>query len=588
MPVRFVTAVILASLVGCGASKEVASQGQTDRHVERTATGERVARIPRAEPVPKSNAQRDGDWFEDVTERTSIQFAYRNGVEGKMFTLLETVGGGVALLDFDNDGDLDLFVTGGGTIAGPTITVAGRPSAMFRNEGDWRFTDVTTALQLDTSAIYSHGCAVGDYDRDGFSDLLVTGFGGCQLWRNDGGKRFVLQPGPLGLMANEWTTSAVWFDANNDGWLDLFVATYADWQPGREEVCLFDEPGGKYRDVCSPSLYHGTRDRLWINRQDGSFDAQPDREGLAGTLRSLGVIAADFDDDGWQDLYVTNDVQENQLFWTAKDWPLNEEAALAGAAYSPLGAREGSMGVDVADFNHDHRPDLFYTNFSWEDNSLLLNDGARGFRNLTSGWGLSGPSRQWVGFGCAAADFDGDSWPDLFVTNGHVLYDYATSPYYQPSQLFRNAQGQRFVEVGDAGGTYFRSRHVGRGVAVGDMDNNGTLDLVVVHQNDPLVLLKNRLKSPNWQRVRLRGATSNLEAIGSRVAVHQEGESWTQWVRGGGSYLSHSDVRCLFSLPRSTTTDIAVRWPSGLRERFFKRDVGQEHVLVEGTGIAEP
>lgn len=577
--------------VGCDSATEVDSKQSAAFSRQSHTTQTRVARLPIDDPPPHRLSQtrelRQTDWFEDVTDRTGIRFAYHNGIEGRHFTLLETVGGGVALFDFDGDDDLDVFVVGGGRIDGPPLIPRGRPSALYRNEGGWRFIDVTNNLGIDTSGLYSHGCTVGDFDRDGFPDLIVSGFGGCQLWKNDRARRFLNVTESAGLRAQDWSSSVAAVDFDRDGWLDLYVANYATWQPGQEETCLFDDPSGKYRDVCSPSLYPGQRDRLWHNRRDGTFEDFSEQAKLVADTRGLGVIAVDFDDDGWQDVFVANDVQENQLYWGGPELPLREEGLLAGVAVSPSGRREGSMGVEVADFNGDGKPDLFYTNFAWENNSLLLNDGARGFLNVTESWKLAEPSRQWVGFGCVAADFDGDGWQDLFVANGHVLYDYATSPYYQPPQLFRNMRGTTFQEQSEHGGPYFSTSHVGRGVACGDLDNDGAPDLLVVHQNHPVTVLRNRRPPEHWVRLVLRGTASNLDGIGAKVTVRQAGRSWTRWLRGGGSYLSHCDPRPMFALPRDDAATVSVTWPCGRSEVFADVRLNQPQPITEGTGLPD-
>ena len=580
----------LAVVLGCGSDSDKKSERAVDQPPGTASAGSNswpVARLP-VEPPPPSRPRtpRADDWFEEMTDRSGIRFVYHNCFEAGHLTLLETVGGGVALFDFDGDGDLDVFVTGGGRIDGNPIQVIGRPSALFRNDGDWRFTEITTEIGLDTTALYSHGCEVGDFDRDGFPDVIVTGYGGCQLWHNEAGRRFKNVTELAGLKAEDWSTSAAWADFDRDGWLDLYVANYVDWKPGKPEICLHDKLGGKYRDTCAPSLYSGQRDRLWRNRRDGTFEDVTEKAGLLPAMRGLGVVAGDFDADGWIDFFVVNDVHENQLYWGTEQLPLREGGVLAGVALSPTGEREGSMGVELADFNGDGNADLFYTNFAGQDNSLLLATGNRGFLNVSTRWGLTGPSRRWVGFGTVAADFDLDGWPDLMVANGHVLYDSATAPYRQPAQLFRNDAGTRMIEATEQGGSYFHVPHVGRGVAVGDLDNNGTPDLVIVHQNDPVSLLRNRHSSPHVLKLTLRGAASNLEAIGSRVTVQQAGRRWTQWVRGGGSYLSHSDVRLQFALPSMEPAEVTVTWSSGATEVFSVTALEQSHQLTEGTSRA--
>lgn len=546
----------------------------------------RLARLPFETPATATpRAARPDDWFADMTERTGIKFAYQNGVDARLYTLLETVGGGVALFDFDRDGDLDVYLNGGGKLSGPPVVVTGRPGALYRNEGDWKFTDITTAVGLGGEHLYTHGCIAGDYNRDGWPDLVVTGYGGCRLFHNVDGIRFEDVTQKVGLTAVDWFTAAAFGDYDRDGWLDLFVAAYADWQPGgQNSICLFDELQGKRRDVCPPAAYAGRQHRLWRNGRDGKFQDVSAVAGLRSDMRGLGVVSVDFDADGWQDWFVANDAQENQLYFGGPELPLDEQGALAGVSYSINGEREGSMGTDVGDFNGDGIADLFYTNFTQQDNSLLQGDGVRGFMNMTEKAGLAGPSRVWVGFGCGLTDFNRDGWPELFVINGNVFYDSPESAYRQPSQLFHNLAGNRFVEVSSQGCPYFSVPHPGRGAAVGDLDNDGSPDLVIVHQNEPVVLLRNQQSSPHWVRVQLRGTTSNIEGYGARVTLQAGDKRWTQWLASGRGYLSQSDTRLLFALQSDTPVSATVDWPLGASETFSPLTLRTTHELVEGTG----
>lgn len=581
----------LVDCSGCG-TESISPPERSDVRRSNSAEAGRdswpTARLPEKSTARTSaRAPRNDDWFEDMTDGSGVSWAYRNGFEAKFFTLLETVGGGVALWDFDRDGDLDLFIAGGGELSGPPIHVAGRPSVLYRNDGDWQFRDVTSEMGLDTSRLYSHGCAVGDFDRDGYSDLAISGFGGIQLWKNESGHRLREVTEQAGLQNKSWATGLAWADYDRDGWLDLYVTNYVEWQPGEPEICLQDRADGKYHDTCAPTLYSGQRDALWHNRRDGRFEDVSDQAGLVPRMRGLGVVAEDFDGDHWIDFFVTNDVNENQMYWGGPELPFRETGVLSGVALSPTGEREGSMGVEVADFNGDGDADLFYTNFAWQDNSLLLWSGQRGFLNVTARWGLAEASRRWVGFGTVAGDFDLDGWPDLFVANGHVLYEGPNSPHYQPAQLFRNVAGNRMAEVTEQSGPYFSVPHVGRGVAVGDLDNNGTPDIVVVHQNDSVTLLRNRRVAGPFVSLLLKGTISNPDAVGARVTVQQGEQHWTQWIRGGGSYLSHSDLRLLFALPTDAPVTATVTWPSGTTEVFSELVVRKPHQLREGTGYAE-
>jgi enediyne biosynthesis protein E4 len=542
----------------------------------------RNARIPFFNKPPREPREpRADDWFEDVTAAADIDFTYRDGQEAGFYQLLENLGGGVAMFDYDRDGLMDLFFTGGGQLKGPPIEISGLPSVLYRNEGNGRFRDVTAEAGVAGGSFYSHGVTVGDYDRDGWPDLFVAGFQGCQLFRNNQRGGFEDVTEAAGLKIERWGVTGAWVDIDNDGWLDLYVITYCDWLPDHRRRCMNDQ---QLRDICGPSMFPGAKDYLWRNRGDGTFEDITDRAGLEPHARALGVVAADFDEDGWMDIYVANDVQENHLYRGGPSFPLQSVGLMAGVAFSDHGERQGSMGVDVGDFDGDGRIDIWYTNYSNQDNSLMRNVDAMGFIGAGSVSGMFGISRVWVGFGTGFADFDSDGWADLFVANGHVAYERLDSPYYQPAQLFRNEAGQRFVDVSDQGGPYFSVPHVGRGAAIGDLDNDGGLDLVISHQNDPVVVLRNRQPPKYWVRVVLRGVESNPDAVGAKVSAMHGDRRIYHWVRGGGGYASYFDPRLLFPAVDDNPVDVTVKWPLGRIEVFPELAQGQTHELVEGMG----
>lgn len=584
--------LLTAAALGCRPTESASTQSPSNpppaEQPAANTAAYRLAKLPSEMTAPETpRAARADDWFEDMTVRSSIEFRYQNGCESRNYTLLETVGGGVALFDFDRDGDLDLYVNGGGELSGTPPTVKGRAGALFRNDGDWKFSDVTAALGLGADDLYTHGCAAGDVNRDGWPDLLVTGYGGCRLYLNREGTGFEDATQKAGLTVADWFTAAAFGDYDRDGWLDLYVTAYADWKPGgKKEICLYDELEGKRRDVCPPGAYEGRQDRLWHNRGDGTFEDVCKSAGLLPNMRGLGVLAADFDEDGWMDWFVANDAQENQLYFGGPKLPLTERGALSGAAYSLLGEREGSMGVDVGDFNGDGLLDLFYTNFTQQDNTLLRGEGGRQFANVVEQTGLAGPSRLWVGFGGGFADFDRDGWPDLYVLNGHVFYDAPGCPYRQPPQLFQNRDGAKFEQVTQHGGPYFSVPHPARGAAVGDIDNDGSPDLAIVHQNEPLVLLRNRRESSSWVRFHLQGTKSNPDGYGVKITLRAGDRNWTQWVAGGRGYLSQSDLRPLFALADDGPVEATVVWPGGAVEVFADCKLRETNELVEGNGAA--
>jgi hypothetical protein len=520
------------------------------------------------------------DWFENVAGSAGIQFAYRDGSESGFYQLLESVGGGAALVDYDGDGDVDLFITGGGRLEGPPIQCHGRRSALFRNDGQGGFAEVAEELGLGDDRLYTHGCTAGDFDNDGFADLFVAGYGGCRLYHNQAGKSFVDVTERSGLHCPGWNVTGAWGDVDRDGLLDLYVVTYADWQPDHRRECRNDQG---LRDVCGPTLFPGDRDRLFRNLGGGRFENVTERAGLVPRNRGLGVVAADFNGDQWLDFLVVNDVEQNQLYLGGAEFPFREEGVVQGVAYSITGEREGSMGVDAGDFDGDGLIDVWYVNYVNQDNSLLRNTG-RGFVPAAPLAGLMAVSRRWVGFGTGLADFNHDGWPDLFVVNGHVAYERRDSPYFQPAQLFANQGGRRYVEITARGGPYFSVLHAGRGAAVGDLDNDGALDLVIVHQNDPVAVLKNRLPCAHWVRVKLVGRESNRDAVGAQVLAPFGERTLHFWIRGGGGYASYFDPRVLIPQPKNGPVDVTVHWPSGLREVFSRLAQRQSHELAEGTG----
>ena len=594
-------AVWVAALVGCGSYPSRTSTAGSDsapaamgRDAVRTTASEqrdgvRVNAIatPASDPAAAVPLRpvRPEDWFETMPD-TGIDAAYRNGEEAGLAFLLESLGGGVALVDFDRDGRLDLFFTGGGTLHGESRRVEGRPSALFRNEAAWRFAPVTTPSRLGTSDMYTHGCSVCDYDRDGFPDLLVCGYGGVQLWKNNGDGTFEDVARLSGLTLDGWCTAAAWADIDRDGDNDLLIVRYVEWSPKIDRTCR--TVNGR-PETCNPSLYQATHQALYVNRGDGTFEDVTSSRGIDRTGNGLAAVAADFNEDGWCDFYVANDGTANLLYLGGPNGVFREAALAAGIAVDEYGKTPASMGVDVGDYDGDGRLDLFVTNFESEDEVLYRNLGDGMFVQRTAQTGLAGPMRLRVGFGTAMTDFDGDGWLDLFVSNGHVFYGGGLTTYRQSPQLFRNREGQRFEEVSSAGGEYFERQHAGRGVAVGDLDDDGAPDIVVVHQNDFPVLLRNRSVPPRFVRLRLRGTNSNVEAIGAVVAVRDGPRSVSRWISSGCGYFSQFDLRPIVPLTHNAESVAAVvRWPCGVSERFASLDVNRTHELVEGRGDALP
>lgn len=532
-----------------------------------------------------SEAPRLDDWFEDATATSGIEAIYRTGGEAERLTILETLGGGVCLFDFDGDGDLDLYCPGGGAFApssGAAIGVAGK---LFRNDGHLRFANVTAETGLSAAADYSHGATASDYDRDGDLDLFVFCFGQSRLYRNDGGV-FVDVTASAGLMAQSWDTAAVFADMTGDGWPDLYVAAYVAFDPRTARPCGHppDRP-----DVCPPQNYPPLPDRLYVNQGDGTFLDRSRDAGLSLAGRGLGVLAADWNQDGWIDLYVADDGGPNQLYWGSAEFPLVEAGLLSGTAVNEKGLAEGSMGLDTADIDGDGRSEIVVTNFELEDNALYRNLGGGQFEHVITQFGLAGAGRPYVGFGTGLYDFNGDNRPDWYVLNGHVLYRTGQSPFLQPAFLFRNESGRRFVDVSASAGSYFRRRHAARGSVVADLDGDGGLDLVLSGLDEPLTLLRNRQPPAAWVTITLQPRGGDPAGLGAEISLEAFQRRAMIPLRAGSSFASHVDPQATFTVePDRKSVEVTVRWLSGRREIFRELSVSQSHCLSEGAGHGRP
>ena len=580
---RHVTGCVLAvwamnvcAILGCGAAAPKSETRSGPDDSIRTTISTKA-------PITSAPEIRGDDWFEDATESSGIKFTHWNGRDGGRFYMIESFGGGVAAFDFDRDGPVDLFMTGGGTIDKASGAIGGRPSALYRNAGNCQFADVSVTAGFALPPGYSQGCAVTDLDADGFLDLFVCCYGRSRLYHNQGDGTFQEVDRWASLPEIDWHTAAVFADVDHDALPDLIVARYADWTPATDVTCITKG----VRDLCGPTSYEGTTCQVFRNCGDGQFEDWSTQFGLQGGVHGLAVVAADLNLDGWVDIYIASDVTPNQLYLGGPAGPFVESGVAAGVAVNEWGQAEGSMGVDVADFDGDGRPDIFVTNFEMEDNALYRNLDRGLFLHSTVAAGLSGVSRQRVGFGTALADFDGDGRPDLFVLNGNPIYTAARSPYEQQSQLFRNL-GTRFQDVSTQGGAFFRDVHSGRGNAVADLDGDGDLDLVVVLMNEPVQVLRNRHPASNFVQVQLTARQGESAAIGARVSVEFSGGRITQFVVRGTGFFSQSDVTLRFPVATdAATVDVHVEWPHRQRETFAGLAVGRMHPLIEGRGNVE-
>ncbi|HLH40855.1 MAG TPA: CRTAC1 family protein [Bryobacteraceae bacterium] len=537
--------------------------------------------------------------FRDAAAETGLDFHHFTGATGK-FYLPEIMGSGVALLDYDGDGDLDVFFVQGAPLEPGAPLVFPPPAGfkpgnrLYRNllkeTGKLRFVDVTEQAGLASTG-YGMGVAVADYNNDGYPDLYVTNFGSNVLYRNNGNGGFTDVTSDAGLAGGGWSTSASWLDYDQDGLLDPYVARYLDFTVRGNKDCF--TPAGE-PDYCSPKAYKGLAGRLYRNLGNGKFEDVTRKTGVGAVAApGLGVRSADFNGDGRPDIYVANDGEANLLWLNNGDGTFREAALLAGAAYSADGVARAGMGLAVGDFDASGNQSIFVTNLTREGATLYRNSGNAQFSDSTMQVGLYLPTVPFTGFGTEWFDYDNDGRPDLFIANGAVTMVEALRgeryPYHQRNLLLHN-EGARFRDVSAEAGSPFGLSEVGRGAAFGDIDNNGTVDIVVANNNGPARLLLNETKSPgHWLELRLRGVKSNRDAIGARVVVRRSGgPPLAAQVHTDGSYLSSSDPRIHLGVGDAAAVSIVVEWPSGLKEEWTNVRVDSEIILVEGSGRRVP
>jgi enediyne biosynthesis protein E4 len=529
--------------------------------------------------------------FAERAAETGLAFTHVNGAGGR-FYLPEVMGSGVALFDYDNDGDLDVFLVQGGAIDGSGPAT----SRLFRNDliigADGRrtlhFTDVTDHAGVGLRA-YGMGAAVGDYDNDGNLDLFVTAFGPATLYHNNGDGTFTDVTKRAGITNAQWSTSAAFVDYDRDGNLDLFVANYVDFTVAANQLCT-DSVGA--RDYCGPRAYHPVVARLYHNNGNGTFTDVTEAAGISKAYGAgLGVATGDYNGDGWPDLYVANDATPNQLWINQRNGTFADEGPLSGSAVNAQGNPEGSMGIASGDVDRDGDEDLFVTNIAGETFALYINDGHGNFVDARTKWGLALPTAAFTGFGTDFFDYDNDGWLDLFVANGAVNVIEAQrgqpAPFRMKNLLFHHTGAGRFEDVSAAAGPAFARAEIGRGAAFGDIDNDGRIDIVVTNNNGPVRLLMNQAGGSNhWLTARVTQPGGNRLAYGARVGVERTGTP-TLWrrVRADGSYLSASDVRVHFGLGSSAAIDaVVVQWPDGGRERWTGISADKIVTLRRGTG----
>ena len=542
----------------------------------------------------------DRELFRDVGGETGLAFRHFNGASGAFYQP-EVFGPGVALLDYDNDGDLDIYLLQGSRLDPDTPADAALVSPpaehwpgdrLFRNdldaEGRLAFTDVTDQAGLGHTG-YGQGATTGDYDNDGDVDLYVTNFGPNVLYRNNGDGSFTDVTRQAGVDDTRWSTSAAFTDYDLDGDLDLFVADYVRFTVTGNKRCAGSDG---QPDYCGPEAYDAIPDRLFRNDGNGSFTDVSHATGLDTAFGpGLGVTCADFDNDGRPDIYVANDGTENQLWMNRTGGRFENTALMSGTAINAYGKAEASMGVTAGDFDNDGDEDLFMTHLDRETNTLYLNDGSAHFLDVTDRYRLGRVSLPYTGFGSEWFDYDNDGDLDLFVANGAVKIEEDQRgepyPYREKNQLIRNDGEQGFSDISAVAGPALALQEVSRGAAFGDIDNDGDVDIVVANNNGPVRLLRNEAAGPgHWLSIKLQGSRSNRDGLGSRVGLLREGRA-VLWRRAhtDGSYGSANDPRVHFGLGSDTAVlGVVVAWPGGGSEIWRDISINSLRVLQQGSG----
>ncbi len=540
-----------------------------------------------------ANSQTSYPHFQDVARTSGLTVSH---ISGEKRYILESMSGGVGLFDCDNDGKLDVVVVNGSTVdrfrQGGDLVVT-----LYHQDSDFHFTDITQQAGL-TRKGWGMGVAVADFDNDGRLDLFVTGYGGTALYRNLGNCKFEDVTEHAGLKVDGLTTGAAWADYDRDGFVDLFVARYV-----HVDINKLPEPGSDQHDCrykgllvqCGPWGMEGETDFLFHNRGDGTFEDVSKKAGVGDPAKhyGLGTVWGDYDNDGWPDLYVANDAGPNYLYHNKHDGTFEEVGLLSGTALSGEGQEQGSMGVDLGDFDHDGLLDIMVTNFAEQADDLYHNEGAtRGFLDLAWSSKMGQTVYPYVRWGTGFVDIDNDGWPDIFIASGHVYPQVDNivnniSKYKQPMFLFRNKGDRTFEDVTRATGLSSVPLASRRGAAFGDVKNEGNIDILVLNVGAAPSLFIQDVPSPRRRVLfRLVGTKSNRAAIGARVTITGGGMTQFNEVRGGGSYLSQNDLRIHFGLGEAKVIDaVNIRWPNGNTETLRNIAADAIYTITEGQGI---
>jgi enediyne biosynthesis protein E4 len=579
----------LLLLTGCKQKQSAAPQNPTPAPAPSPVPIPRASQSEPPQDSPAKPARPSGSIeFTDITTQAGILFKHNSGAFGKKY-LPETMGSGACFLDYDNDGWQDIILVN--SMDWPEHKTGKSFPALYHNNRDGTFTDVTRQAGLAVE-MYGLGCAVGDYDNDGNVDIYITTVGSNHLFRNLGNGKFADVTAKAGVADPGFSAGAVWFDYDNDGKLDLFVAHYIEWSIATDQYCSLDN---KNKSYCTPQAYKGQSSALFHNNGDGTFENVTRRAGLCDpTSKALGIALLDYDNDGWLDLFVSNDTEPNKLYRNNHDGTFTDVAVAAGVAYSEAGTVRAGMGTDAADYDSSGWQSLVIGNFTNEGMALYHNDGSGLFTDEAPATGIKRISTRSLTFGAFFFDYDLDGLPDIFAVNGHVSDDISVVQpnvkYAQPPHLFRNLGKNKFEEVTTKLGPALQRAIVGRGAAYGDFDNDGDLDLLITSNNGPARLLRNENANQNDSlRVKTVGTRSNRDGIGAKVTVRtNNGARLSGMVKTGSSYLSQSELPLTFGLGKpeaGKTMSLEIAWPSGQKDSIPDVKPNQFITVKEGKGI---
>ena len=524
--------------------------------------------------------------FRDITAQAGIHFTHNNGAFGKKW-LPETMGPGCAFIDYDNDGYPDIVLINGEDFPGHPRGGA-TTLKLYHNDHDGTFTDATRKAGL-AIPMYGFGVAVGDYDNDGFDDLFISALGQSHLFHNNGNGTFTDVTKSAGMWGpGEFSTSSAWVDYDRDGKLDLVVANYVQWSEQGDLYCTID---GSHKSYCTPESYKGTSVRLWHNLGGGKFEDATQKAGLADpTSKSLGIAVLDVNLDGWPDILIANDTQPNKLYVNKKNGTFDERGVAAGIGFSEDGVARAGMGADAADYDRSGHASLIISNFANQMVSLYHNEGNGLFVDEAPQSEIGRDTLVTLGFGCFFFDYDNDGWPDIFVADGHIENEIERVQkrvsYAEPPHLFRNLGGGKFTEVTAQMGKTFAAPKVARSTAYADIDNDGFLDILLTTNAGPAYLFRNEGGTNQSLRIKLVGAKSNRDGIGTVVRVTSGSDKQWKMLRSGSSYLSQSELVLTFGLGSHTKADaIEIQWPSGQVDKLSNVNAGQTVTVEEGKGI---